>query len=134
MAMPATTRPVSRWPSTATPIIAVNSGVAALSSAPTPTGSVSVAKAINVNGIAENVAPVTRKSRTRPRAVRQVRRPAIATRSSAASVTRISAAQTAPTSGAAIRMNRKTAPHTAPRNTSRARSVPAVARAGEGQR
>ena len=93
----------------------MNIGVAALSSAPSPTGSVSVAKAMRVNGIAENVAPVIRKSRTRPRAVRHVRRPATATSRRDASVTRASAAQTGPTSGAAMRMNSQTAPHTAPR-------------------
>ena len=71
--------------------------------------------AISENGIAENVAPVNAKSSQRPRAVRQVRRPAMATRMTAASATRISAAHTGPTSGAATRMNSHTAPQTAPR-------------------
>ena len=100
---------------TTAPTIAVNSGVDAFSSAPMPTGSVSVANAISVNGIAEKVAPVKAKSSQRPRAVRQVRRPATATRMTAASATRTSAAHTGPTSGAATRMNSHTAPQTAPR-------------------
>ena len=100
---------------TIAPTMAVNSGVEALSSAPMPTGSVSVANAISENGIAENVAPVNAKSSQRPRAVRHVRRPATTTRITAASATRISAAHTGPTSGAATRMNSHTAPQTAPR-------------------
>ena len=81
-----------------------------------PTGSVTVAKAISVNGIAENVAPVN--SEVEPPAAGPPPASGVPRRprgSAAASATRTSAAHTGPTSGAAIRMNSHTAPQTAPR-------------------
>lgn len=106
----------------ATPIAAVNSGVAALRSAAKPAGRVTVANAINVNGTAENIAPTIRNPVKRPRTAANVSRPATATSKSAPIARRISAAQTGPTSGAAMRMNKKTAPQTAPRKRSEPKS------------
>ncbi len=120
---PARTRAETRLPRNATPIVAVNKGVAALSRAAKPAGSVRVAMAMNVNGSAENKAPTTTKLATRPRMTGSVRIPANASRTSAPITSRISAAQTGPTCGAAIRMNRKTAPQTAPRYRSEPRST-----------
>ena len=116
-------RPESTWRSTTTPSAAVNSGVAALSSAVNPVGSVRLANAMQVNGIAANVVPTIVNATTRPRIAANVRRPAKASRTDAPIASRISAAHTGPTSGAAIRRNRNAPPQTAPRNRSEARST-----------
>ena len=68
--------------------------------------------------MAENVAPDDDDiAQMGPRTFGQVRRPATTARIDAPMAIRISAAQTAPTSGAAMRRNRKAAPQTAPRNS-----------------
>jgi hypothetical protein len=96
----------------------VKSGVEAFRTAANPVGSVSVAMAMSVNGIAENAAPTTANVLRSRRAMAHVRRPAISRRMNAPIAIRISAAHTGPTSGPAIRRNRKAAPQTAPRKRS----------------
>ena len=122
-ARPAATLQASRWPMKPTATAAVNSGVAAFKSAVKPVGKVTVANEISVNGTAENRAPTIRKLLTRPRAAASVRRPANTMRTVAPIRSRISAAHTGPTSGAAMRKNRNAAPQTAPRNRSQPRST-----------
>ena len=107
----------------ATAMTAVNNGVAAFSNAVNPAGSVTVATAISVPGTAENRAPTIRKVVTRPRTIRSIAGPATASRTTAPTASRISAAHAGPISGAAIRRKRNAAPQTAPRNRSDAKSM-----------
>ena len=122
-ASPAATRAEIRWPKNATAMAAVKSGVAAFRSEVKPAGSVTSAIAMRVNGTAENKAPTTRNVVRRPRAIRSVDGPATRSRTAAPIASRISAAHTGPTSGAAMRRKRNAAPQTAPRKRSEPRSI-----------
>ena len=108
----------------------MKSGVEALRIAPNPTGSVSTAIEMSVNGMAENAAPAMANARRFCRAIGQVRRPKIASRMSAPIAIRISAVQTAPTSTDAMCMNRNAPPQTAPRKRSWARWARVTGRSG----
>ena len=119
---PTITRGASRWRRNATPMSAVNSGVAALSSEVKPAGRVTVAIAMSVNGTAENVAPVTRNAST-GRAPRRTCDDRTHARTDAPTPAAPRRPTTGPTSRAAIRRNRNAAPQTAPRNRSEARST-----------
>ncbi len=126
---PTSVRSDSRSPSQTTASIAVNNGVEALMIAPNPTGSVCTAIAMSVKGMAENAAPAMANARRLARTSGRVRRPKIASRMTAPMAMRISAVQTAPTSGDAMRRNRNAPPQTVPRNSSWARWARVTGRA-----
>ena len=123
-------RAASRSRSQTTARAAVKSGVVAFRTAPNPTGSVSAENAMSVKGTAENAAPATMKPSGFARTSGHVRRPKSTSRIAAPIAMRISAAQTAPTSGAAMRSERNAAPQTAPRKRIWARCAVVTGREG----